>query len=137
MAKVIAILDNGPGKRGSACDDCGTMLRYEYHTDDGGRYGSRCIHAHIHDQDWLTFQAAQDAKKLKMIQRHLARIAEWHTLECTIYRDGSATIRGISRYGEDSAETIEELKALGWRIEKSIGRGDLPGSKVYHLTKGD
>ena len=132
--RVIAIIDNGAGKRGECCDDCGIALRYEYHTDDGGRYGSECVHRHIHAEDWMTYKAAKDAKILASIERQYNIAKNYGILTCTIYSDNSATIRGISRYGEDGTKTvIDRLLIDGWELQK-IGRGDLPRAYVYHLV---
>jgi hypothetical protein len=134
MSKVITILDNGSGKRGQSCDDCGTALRYEYHTDDGGIYGSECVHRHIHDQDWLSYKAARDAKLMAAIKRQYAEAIKHTRLQCTIYSDDSATIRGISRYGENGTKVvIDRLIAEGWKL-KRLRSGGMPRSTVYTLA---
>lgn len=120
-AKLIAILDNGSGKRGGTCDDCGTALRYEYHTDDGGRYGSECIHRHIHPPDWLTFKATRDAKefnrRLAGFQRMYPIAKAAGKIEYTEFRDGSIWLP-FARYGESGQEmVVEQLLADGWQRE--------------------
>jgi len=121
--KIITIIDNGSGKRGQSCDDCGIALRYEYHTEDGGIYGSECVHRHIHDQDWLTYKAARDAKVLAAIERQYTEAIKHTRLQCTIYSDDSAEIRGISRYSEDGTiVVIDRLVSEGWTL-KYVDRG--------------
>lgn len=135
MAKVVTIIDNGSGKRGQPCDDCGTALRYEYHTDDGGIYGSECVHRHIHDQDWLNYKAVRDARILAAIERQYTEATKYTKLQCIIYSDSSATIRGISRYGEDGTKiVIDRLVAEGWTLTR-LRRGHFPRSTVYALAE--
>jgi len=120
--KLIAIIDNGSGKRGASCDDCGISLRYEYHTDDGGRYGSECVHRHIHSPNWMTFKADRDAKFLANLQRDIERqlnqiLSEQNPIRYTHFSDGSGYFN-ISRYSETgAAEVVEKLLELGWTKE--------------------
>jgi len=133
MARIIAIIDNGPGKRGCCCDDCGIALRYEYHTDDGGRYGSECVHRHIHAEGWMTYKAAKDAKILASIERQYKAAKNHKSLTCAIYPDNSAIIRGISRYGEDGTRAvIDRLVGEGWEL-RQVAPGYFPGARNYHL----
>ena len=124
MAEIlIAIIDNGSGKRGGTCDDCGIALRYEYHTSDGGRYGCECIHRHIHNPDWMTFKAERDAKLFAKRQRDIERqlkvaLEQQKPLRYTVFHQDGSGYLNIGRYGEQgAAEVIAKLLDLGWTKE--------------------
>jgi pullulanase/glycogen debranching enzyme len=129
IMKLIAIIDNGSSKRGT-CDDCGAALRYEYHTSDGGRYGSECVHRHIHALDWVTFNAARDAREFN---RRLAGFRRMYPIarknsQITYheYRDGSIGAVNIARYGEAGQEMlVTTLLAEGWAKEIILNMGRL------------
>jgi hypothetical protein len=141
VCKLLTVFDNGSGKRGQPCDDCGTMLRYEYHLDDGSIYGSCCVKAHLdHSPNWLTLRAANDARTAAKIEtgktRQLAACLQRNMVTCTVFRDGSAVIDGISRYSESGTmEAIEALVTMGW-VKTRTGSGYMPGSSKYILRRG-
>lgn len=141
MCRLLTVFDNGSGKRGHACDDCGTTLRYEYHLDSGAVYGSCCVKAHLdHAPNWLTLRAANDARIAAKIKtdktRQLAACLQRNMVTCTVFRDGSAVIDGISRYSESgTTEAIEALVTMGW-VKTRTGSGYMPGSSKYILLRG-
>jgi len=121
--KLIAIVDNGIGKRGRTCDDCGIALRYEYHTSDGGRYGCECIHRHIHSPDWMTFKAKRDAEKFAKLQQDIDRqlqmaLKSQKPLRYELFHQDGSGYLNISHYGEHgAAEVVAKLLELGWTKE--------------------
>lgn len=121
---IVAVIDNNTKERNN-CDDCGAVLRYEYHVSNDGLYGSECVHRHIHSFSDYSLNGRKDSKIYNEKIIWAERQANWIINNCKItevnfieYNDCSGRLfAGKLSYTKNSEFIVKKLLEYGWKKE--------------------